>query len=213
MIHYNDVVKMYQTYNQIWQRIGAFLGPILLTIFICFKFTDPSFTWIAFFFWIHLPLIMIHETEEYIFPGGFAKFINTETILGNNPPEPDSPTSPGYVLFVNMSAWILVIIGALTANIYPWIGMGLIIFQLLINGIQHTAIFQVKKQGYNPGFFTTWLILNPFCILTIFYALKFNILTSMSWILAFVVGIGYFLLLISNTLRLRKQEDSSKISK
>ncbi|MDO9626536.1 MAG: hypothetical protein Q7I96_02775 [Methanobacteriaceae archaeon] len=32
-------------------------------------------------------------------------------------------------------------------------------------------------MGYNPGFLTTWLFLNPFCILTIFYAWKFNILT------------------------------------
>ena len=201
---------MNQNYNYIWQRIGTFLGPILLTVFVCFKFTDLSFTWIAFLYWIHLPLVMIHETEEYVFPGGFAKFLNSDTILSKDPPELDSPLTPVYGFFVNMSAWILIILGALTANILPWIGMGIILFQLLINGIQHTALFQVKKQGYNPGFLTTWLILNPFCIVTIFYALKFNILTTMDWILALVLGIGYMLILMSNTLRLRKKESSTK---
>lgn len=209
MLLYNEGVKMDQSYNLIWQRVAVFLGPILLTIFVCFKLTNPAFTWIAFLYWIHLPLIMIHETEEYVFPGGFVKFANFDTILSNNPPEQDSPLTPGYGFFVNMSIWILVIIGGLTALIYPWIGMGLIIFQLLINGIQHTVIFQVKKQGYNPGFFTTWLILNPFCVVTIFYALKFNILSSMDWILAFVVGVGYIGILMANTMRLRKQKISS----
>jgi hypothetical protein len=84
-----------------------------------------------------------------------------------------------------MSFWIMAIIGALTANIWPWIGM-----------------------GYNPGFLTTWLVLNPFCILTILYAWKFNILTSMEWILAFIVGGAYILVLMLNT-RLRREQGSS----
>jgi hypothetical protein len=186
-------------YNPIWQRIGAFLGPVLLTLLVCFKLTDTSFTWIAFLFWIHLPLLMIHETEEYIFPGGFEKFANYDTILSKDPPQPDSPLSPAYGLFVNMSAWVWAILGGLLANTLPWVGMGLIIFQLIINGIQHTALFQIKKQGYNPGFITTFLLLNPFCVVTIFYGLKFNILNSMDWFLALILGIGYILVLISIT--------------
>jgi hypothetical protein len=199
---------MNENINFIWQRIGAFLGPVLLTIFICLKFTDSAFTWIAFLYWTHLALIMIHETEEYIFPGGFVKFANFDTILSKDPPEENSPLTPGYGFFVNMSFWIMAIIGALTANTLPWIGMGIIIFQLLINGIQHTVIFQVKKMGYNPGFLTTWLVLNPFCVVTIFYACKFNILTSMDWVLAFIVGGAYILILMLNTTRLRREKSS-----
>jgi len=40
---------MYEAYNNIWQRLGIFLGPILITIFICIKFTESSFSWLAFF--------------------------------------------------------------------------------------------------------------------------------------------------------------------
>jgi hypothetical protein len=57
-------------------------------------------------------------------------------------------------------------------------------------------IFQVKKMNYNPGFLTTGLVLNPFCVVTIFYAWKFNILTSMDWVLAFIVGGAYILILM-----------------
>jgi hypothetical protein len=196
---------MYKTINNVWQRLATFLGPILITLFVSIKFTDPYFSWLAFLFWLHLPLIMIHETEEYVLsPTRFEKFANYDTILSKNPPEEESPPSPAYGLFVNMSIWIWAILGALLVNIVPWVGMGLIFFQLLINGIQHTIIFQVKKPGYNPGFLTTWLVLNPFCVITIFYAYYIHALTSFDWLLALILGVGFIGVLLAKTMSKRK---------
>jgi len=196
---------MYKTINNIWQRLATLLGPILLTLFVSIKFTDPNFSWLAFLFWIHLPLIMIHETEEYILsPTRFEKFANYDTILSKDPPEEESPLSPAYGLFVNMSIWIWAILGALLVNFLPWVGMGLIFFQLLINGVQHTMIFQIKKTGYNPGFLTTWLVLNPFCVITIFYAYYMHALSSLDWLLAIVFGVGFIGVLFAKTMSKRK---------
>jgi hypothetical protein len=197
---------MYEKYNNVWQRLGIFLGPILITIFISIKFTDLNFSWLAFLFWIHLPLIMIHETEEYVLsPISFEKFANYYTILSKDPPEENSPLSSAYKLFVNMSIWIWAILGALLVNIVPWVGMGLIIFQLLINGIQHTIIFQIKKPGYNPGFITTWLVLNPYCVLTIFYAYYIHALSSVEWLLALILGVGFIGILFAKTMSKREE--------
>lgn len=198
---------MYEKYNNVWQRLGIFLGPILITIFISIKFTDLNFSWLAFLFWIHLPLIMIHETEEYVLsPISFEKFANYYTILSKDPPQEDSPLSPAYKLFVNMSIWIWAILGGLLVNIVPWVGMGLIIFQLLINGIQHTIVFQIKKPGYNPGFITTWLVLNPYCVLTIFYAYTIHALSLTDWLLALILGVGFIGILLAKTTSKRKEE-------
>ncbi len=196
---------MYKTINDIWQRLATLLGPILITLFVSIKFTDPNFFWLAFLFWIHLPLIMIHETEEYILsPTRFEKFANYDTILSKDPPEEESPLSPAYGLFVNMSIWIWAFLGALLVNFIPWVGMGLIFFQLLINGIQHTIIFQIKKPGYNPGFLTTWLVLNPFCVITIFYAYYIHALSSLDWLLAVILGVGFIGVLFAKTMSKRK---------
>jgi hypothetical protein len=196
---------MYKTINDIWQRLATLLGPILISLFVSIKFTDPNFSWLAFLFWIHLPLIMIHETEEYILsPTRFEKFANYDTILSKDPPEDESPLSPAYGLFVNMSIWIWAILGALLVNVIPWVGMGLIFFQLLINGIQHTIIFQIKKPGYNPGFLTTWLVLNPFCVITIFYAYYIHALSSLDWLLAVILGVGFIGVLFAKTMSKRK---------
>lgn len=196
---------MYKTINNIWQRLATLLGPILLTLFVSIKFTDPNFSWLAFLFWIHLPLIMIHETEEYILsPTRFEKFANYDTVLSKDPPEEESPLSPAYGLFVNMSIWIWAILGALLVNFLPWVGMGLIFFQLLINGVQHTIIFQIKKTGYNPGFLTTWLVLNPFCVITIFYAYYIHALSTLDWLLAIILGVGFIGVLLAKTMSKRK---------
>lgn len=196
---------MYKAINNIWQRLATLLGPILLTFFVSIKFTDPNFSWLAFLFWIHLPLIMIHETEEYILsPTRFEKFANYDTVLSKDPPEEESPLSPAYGLFVNMSIWIWAVLGALLVNFLPWVGIGLIFFQLLINGVQHTIIFQIKKTGYNPGFLTTWLVLNPFCVITIFYAYYIHALSTLDWLLAIVLGVGFIGVLLAKTMSKRK---------
>ncbi|MCK9152276.1 hypothetical protein [Methanobacterium alcaliphilum] len=102
---------------------------------------------------------------------------------------------------------IMAMNGALPANVLPGIVMSIIIFQRIINGIQHTIILG-PKMDYNPGFLTTRLVLNPFCVLTIFYAWKFNILTPMDWILPVIVGGAYILILMLNTTRLRREKSS-----
>jgi len=81
---------------------------------------------------------------------------------------------------------------------------GLNIFQLLINGIQHTIIFQIKKPGYNPGFITTWLVLNPYCVLTIFYAYYIHALSTIDWLLALILGVGFIGILLAKTTNKRK---------
>ncbi|MGZ7135485.1 MAG: HXXEE domain-containing protein [Methanobacterium sp.] len=188
-----------EDYNVIWQRIGAFLGPILLALLISIKFTDPGFSWLAFFYWAFVPLVMIHETEEYIIRGGFKEWANLKSPFSMDPPQKDYPLTYGYELAVNMLAWGWAIFGGLLVYTLPWVGMAFIIFMFVLNGIQHTAIFQSKEQGANPGFYTAWLVLNPFSVVVIFYALKTSALTSMDWILSLILGFVVFFILMSIT--------------
>lgn len=94
--------------------------------------------------------------------------------------------------------------GSITCKLLTMVGMGLIFFQLLINGVQHTIIFQIKKTGYNPGFLTPWLVLNPFCVITIFYAYYIHALSSLDWLLAIILGVGFIGVLFAKTMSKRK---------
>ncbi len=46
------------------------------------------------------PLIMIHETEEYIIRGGFKEFSNLKTIASADPPRPDYFLTKGYEFWI-----------------------------------------------------------------------------------------------------------------
>ncbi len=185
--------------NTAWQLIGAFTAPILFTVLFIVLATVPGLNYYQWLLWFHLPVIMIHEFEEYIVPGGFKNFINTKTILAPTPLKEETPASEPYIFFVNpIMIWPWVIIGALLYTL-PWIGFGAIIFQFLINNVQHTVVFQLRHKGYNPGLFTTIFLLLPFCTLVTWYVIAYNIMTLTDWILSFAVAAGVILLLLSIT--------------
>ena len=66
--------------NMLWQTIGGLLAPVILTILLIQIFTDPHVNLYQWLMWLHLPLLFLHEYEEYVIsPDGFKKFANTHT--------------------------------------------------------------------------------------------------------------------------------------
>ena len=80
----------------------------------------------------------------------------------------------------------MVIIGALLANIAPWVGFSMMIFELTINNLMHTIIFQPKKPVYNPGLITNSLLLLPLGTVTFLTALPF--FQWYDWVFSIVLG-------------------------
>jgi len=194
--------------NMVWQLLGLFLAPILFTFLFIQYFTNSFLNMYQWLLWLHLPVIMIHECEEYIFPGGFKNFANTKTILAPRVLKEDTPASEPYIFFINpVLIWSWAIIGAVYYTL-PWIGFSLIIFQFLINNTQHTIVFQLKNKGYNPGLFTTMFVLLPYCTFVIWYVISQKALTVSDWVLSIIVSVGIILTLLSITLTRNKHADA-----
>ncbi|MEI8080599.1 MAG: hypothetical protein WCI74_01990 [Actinomycetes bacterium] len=47
-----------------------------------------------------------------------------------------------------------------------------------------------QDEGYNPGLITTMLLLLPFSTFITIYVIQNSLLTPMSWVLSFVLGLG-----------------------
>jgi hypothetical protein len=173
-----------QKVNWFWQSANLFIAPVLLVILIYFK---DSMTYYQFLLWLHLPFLMLHETEEYVLsPLSFKEFFNLKSPFGSKT-DPNFPLDEGYVFQVNiLIAWPAVIIGALLANIAPWIGFAMILFELTINNFMHTIIFQKGKPAYNPGLITNSLLLLPLGTITFLKALQF--FHWYDWILSITTG-------------------------
>lgn len=160
-----------QKVNRFWQSANLFIAPVLLVILIYYR---NSMTFYQFLLWLHLPFLMIHEIEEYVLaPLSFKEFFNLKTPFGSKT-DRNYPLDEGYVFQVNiLIAWPAVILGAILFDIAPWVGFAMMLFELLINNLMHTIIFQPDKPIYNPGLITNSVLLLPLGTLTFLTALPF----------------------------------------
>ena len=82
----------------------------------------------------------------------------------------------------------VIILGAILANVAPWVGFSMIWFELIINNAMHTILFQPAKPRYNPGLLTNSFLLLPFGMLTLLVATGF--FTWLDWVLSLILGVG-----------------------
>jgi len=185
----------YGKINHFWQSLNLLLAPILFTLLIIFRQEMTLWMWLMA---LHLPILMIHEVEEYVLaPKSFKEFANLNSPLGSGK-DPEFPLDEAYVFQVNiLIAWPVIILGAVLANVAPWIGMSMIWFQIVINNVMHTVGFQTGKPTYNPGLLTNCLIIVPFCVFAIVTA--FGFFHWYDWALSVLVGVGISALLMRKT--------------
>ena len=174
--------------NNTWQLLGGpVLAPVSLTVLLLLWFTEPGIPFYQFLLALHFPLFLFHEFEEYVLPGGFKHFINTETGLAADPPSEDAPANEPYLFIVNVGLfWPLIIAGALLANVAPWVGFIVVMLQILMNIFTHSFAFQTRHRGYNPGFITNTFVIIPFCTLVVGYVIVAGVFSPLDWAL----GVG-----------------------
>lgn len=176
----------YRAVNRFWQSATLFIAPPLIVLLIWFKHDMTLIQWLLC---LHLPLLMLHESEEYVLaPRGFKEFFNLKSPFGSKT-DPDFPLDEAYVFQVNIViAYPIVILGALLANVAPWVGFSMIWVELILNNAMHTIVFQPAKPSYNPGLVTNSFLLLPYGMYTLLVAS--GIFTPLDWVLSAVVGIG-----------------------
>jgi len=172
--------------NRLWQSATLFVAPPLLVLLFWLKPGMEAYQWLL---WLHLPLLMLHEAEEYVLaPVSFKEFFNLKTSFGSKD-NPDFPLDEGYVFQVNlMIAWPLVILGAILAPVAPWVGFSMIWFELILNNAMHTIAFQGKKPSYNPGLITNSFLLLPYGTWVLLTVIPF--FTWQDWLFSVLLGAG-----------------------
>jgi len=176
----------YRAVNRIWQSATLFIAPLLVVLLVWYKPQMHFYQWLLC---LHLPLLMFHESEEYVFaPLGFKQYFNLKTRFGSKT-DPDFPLDDAYVFQVNIViAYPVVILGALLATVAPWLGFSMIWFELIINNVMHTVLFQPAKPSYNPGLVTNSFVLLPYGMVTLLVAAGF--FTPLDWVLSIIIGAG-----------------------
>lgn len=175
-------------FNALWQKFSGFLGLFIMIALAVAMLLVSEVNTLQLFFWMHLGFLMLHEYEEYVFPGGFKYFFNHMTVFAVDPPQENIPLGEKMIAVINLGAWVLFTLAALLYEVAPWLGVMMIVFNI-VNVVGHLILFQFKKFGYNPGLLTSISLLLPIIILVFDEVIGNDLLSGFEYVLAIVGGI------------------------
>jgi hypothetical protein len=155
-----------------WAKVGFILCLFLFVFLFAFA---PNLDFVVFVLLLQTPLYMLHQTEEYVFPGGFAKFFNTQIFHLDTADEPLNET---FIFYVNvMLIWLLLpACGLLALLDYRW-GLWIPYFSFFA-GVAHIALSLRARTFYNPGLAISLLLNIPVGLWAILTLLDDGILTQ-----------------------------------
>ncbi|MBK6765287.1 MAG: HXXEE domain-containing protein [bacterium] len=116
-------------------------------------------------FWSALPALMLHQFEEYVFPGGFLSWFNRDVFKSDSDVSPISPKI-AFVLNV-LLAWPLFVVVGYVGLEQMWFSMPMMGI-LFVNAWFHIAL-SISSMRYSPGTFSAILILLPLSLYTFYY--------------------------------------------
>ena len=158
-----------------WQKTGMIVS-LFLTIYLV-VIVLPQNT-LLFALLMSTPLYMLHEIDEYVFPGGFAQFMNSK--IYKTDPE-DGMLDTAAVFWINVVAvWIGLSFFSLWAVIDIRQAIAIPYF-FIFQAVVHLILGIVGKRIISPGMASAWLVHVPWAIWTIWLLVQAGIITNPYW--------------------------------
>jgi hypothetical protein len=147
-----------------------------------------------------LPILVSHQSEEWVWPGGFLPFCN-QRLLGSD--RPDWPLTERDGFHVNVTVgWLSAVAGlalwrrtAVVGAAVLWIEAG--------NALMHTAV-AVRERRYNPGVVTVTLLMAPHAAAGGRWLARSGRLSRREALLASAAGIAFAGLPLAMKIRMRR---------
>lgn len=132
-----------------------------------------------------LPIYMLHQIEEHLWPGGFRQFANKYVFRSGNP---DWPVDIDGVALVNVVyVWLPIVLAIAWPDTFRWLGLAWIGLTL-VNAISHIAT-SIRFRIYNPGLVTSVALFLPFTIWVLAYDAEAGLLSGSEIAALIVAGV------------------------
>lgn len=149
-----------------------------------------------------LPILLTHQTEEWVRPGGFLPFVNQQ-VLGSD--EPDWPLTERAAFHINVSVgWASAVAAlmlwresALPAAAVVWLEAG--------NSAFHTGL-AIRRRGYDPGLATAALLMGPHAVAGLRWIRRSGRLSASATSFSMALGLSLTALPLALKLRMRHAE-------
>jgi hypothetical protein len=167
-----------------WAKVGVILSIYLFVMLFVFV---RKYDFVVFVLLLQIPLYMLHQAEEYVFPGGFGKFFNTKIF---NLVTEDEPLDENFIFYVNVILiWIILpVCGLLSTRNYNY-GLWLPYFSFFA-GVAHVALALKARNRYNPGLLVSLFINIPVGLWSIRYILMQGLIENVFLNIHFVIGLA-----------------------
>jgi hypothetical protein len=139
-----------------WANIG---GVIAVVIVFSVFYAGSKFKEMNTLLWLHFAMLLMHQFEEYVYPGGFKEFFQGN-IYNKNWILRFPLNDQGIVLVNVVLGWTAYLVSAVKGEKMIWLAIGLLGVTVL-NGLMHTLMFVIRRK-YNPGFITGIIFFIPF---------------------------------------------------
>jgi hypothetical protein len=153
--------------------------------------------WIA---GLALPILVTHQTEEWVRPGGFLPFCNQQ-LLGSD--RPDWPLTERVAFHVNVSAgWTGAVAGWLLWRRTPAVAAAVLWIEAG-NAAMHAGT-AVRTRRYNPGLASAALLMGPHAIAGAGRLARSGRLSRPAGLSAAAAGLAFAGLPLAMRLRMRR---------
>jgi hypothetical protein len=183
-----------------WPKAGG-LFSVLIILFVLL-FSPYEFLSLHTAAWLNLAFLMLHQFEEYVYPGGFKDFFNNYIYKEKGIMKFRLNDISAFHVNVTLG-WTAFLISAI-AGTKGALFFAVILAITFINGIVHTAAAIVFRM-YNPGFVTGTFVFVPFSLYISYQLIQSGAVSTASW-LTIVVCTAAGTLIIPLTLFLFREK-------
>jgi Protein of unknown function with HXXEE motif len=147
-----------------------------------------------------LPILVSHQTEEWVWPGGFLPFCNTR-LLGST--RPDWPLTERDGFHVNVTGgWLSAAAGLALWRRTPAVAAG-VLFMEAGNVLMHAGM-AVRERRYNPGVVTATVLMGPHAAVGARWLARSGRVSRRQGFLASAVGGAFTGLPLAMKMRMRR---------
>jgi hypothetical protein len=178
------ISEYYRWLKRDWAKTGFILSIFLFVFLTIFVRRDD---FVVFILLLQTPLYMLHQTEEYIFPGGFGKYFNTKIFQLKTEEE---PVDENFIFFVNIILiWIVLPVCGLLSTIDYRYGLWIPYFTFFA-GIAHMVLAIKAGKIYSPGLIVSLLVNIPVGLWSVLFLVNAGILKNFFFNLHLLIGLG-----------------------
>jgi len=146
------------------------------------------------------PILVTHQSEEWVLPGGFLPFCN-ERLLGSDRPDWPLTERDGFHVNVTMG-WVSAVAGLALWRRTPVVAAS-VLWMEAGNVLMHTGM-ALRERRYNPGAATAALLMAPHAAAGLRWLARSGRASRRQRLLARVAGVAFAGLPLAMKARMRR---------